>query len=345
MSKKDLIFFLTQLSTYLKAGITLNDGMKILTTQMNKNKNRQRVFESICYELQLGETFSNALAKQGNLFPALLINMIKAAEATGTLQETLDDMANYYTEVNNTHKEMVSALTYPAIITVFAIAVVTFIIVYVVPQFSTIYGQMDIPITGLTLFLVNLSNFLTKNLALILLLIVALIVLNIIMFKKVKMYRVFIQEISMKLPVIKNIIIYNEIAIFAKTFASLLRNNVFITESMGILSKITNNEIYKAIMFKTIDNIVMGEKISDAFKDHWAVPDVAYYMIVTGESTGQLADMMQKVSDYYQVMHKNTVNALKSLIEPIMIVFLAIMVGGILLAVIVPMFNAYNQMI
>jgi len=165
------------------------------------------------------------------------------------------------------------------------------------------------------------------------------------MFKKVKMYRVFIQEISMKLPVIKNIIIYNEIAIFAKTFASLLRNNVFITESMGILSKITNNEIYKAIMFKTIDNIVMGEKISDAFKDHWAVPDVAYYMIVTGESTGQLADMMQKVSDYYQVMHKNTVNALKSLIEPIMIVFLAIMVGGILLAVIVPMFNAYNQMI
>ena len=345
MSKKDLIFFLTQLSTYLKAGITLNDGMKILTTQMNKNKNRQRVFESICYELQLGETFSNALAKQGNLFPALLINMIKAAEATGTLQETLDDMANYYTEVNNTHKEMVSALTYPAIITVFAIAVVTFIIVYVVPQFSTIYGQMDIPITGLTLFLVNLSNFLTKNLALILLLIVALIVLNIMMFKKVKMYRVFIQEISMKLPVIKNIIIYNEIAIFAKTFASLLRNNVFITESMGILSKITNNEIYKAIMFKTIDNIVMGEKISDAFKDHWAVPDVAYYMIVTGESTGQLADMMQKVSDYYQVMHKNTVNELKSLIEPIMIVFLAIMVGGILLAVIVPMFNAYNQMI
>ena len=115
----------------------------------------------------------------------------------------------------------------------------------------------------------------SKNLALILLLIVALIVLNIIMFKKVKMYRVFIQEISMKLPVIKNIIIYNEIAIFAKTFASLLRNNVFITESMGILSKITNNEIYKAIMFKTIDNIVMGEKISDAFKDHWAVPDVA----------------------------------------------------------------------
>lgn len=345
MSKKDLIFFLTQLSTYLKAGITLNEGMKIFTTQMSKNKNRQRVFESICYELQLGETFSNALQKQGSLFPALLINMIKAAEATGTLQETLEDMANYYTEVNNTHKEMVSALTYPAIITIFAVAVVTFIIVYVIPQFSNIYEQMGITISGFTLFLINLSSFLSNNLALVVLILVALIVLNIIMYKKVKMYRVFIQEISMKLPVMKDVIIFNEIAIFAKTFASLLRNNVFITESMGILSKITNNEIYKAIMYKTIDNIVMGEKISDAFKDHWAVPDVAYYMIVTGESTGQLADMMQKVSDYYQVMHKNTVNALKSLIEPIMIVFLAVVVGGILLAVIVPMFSAYNQIL
>ena len=98
-------------------------------------------------------------------------------------------------------------------------------------------------------------------------------------------------------------------------------------------------------MYKTIDNIVKGEKISDAFKDHWAVPDVAYYMIVTGESTGQLADMMQKVSDYYQVMHKNIINSLKSLIEPIMIVFLAIIVGGILLAVIIPMFQVYNSIL
>ena len=164
-------------------------------------------------------------------------------------------------------------------------------------------------------------------------------------YKKVKAFRTAVQEISMKIPVFKNVIIYNEITIFAKTFASLLRNNVYITDSMGILSKITNNEIYKAIMYKTIDNIVQGEKISDAFKDHWAVPDVAYYMIVTGESTGQLADMMQKVSDYYQVMHKNIINQLKSLIEPIMIVFLALMVGSILLAVIVPMFTLYNNIL
>ncbi|MEG0794499.1 MAG: type II secretion system F family protein, partial [Bacilli bacterium] len=124
---------------------------------------------------------------------------------------------------------------------------------------------------------------------------------------------------------------------------SLLRNNVFITDSMDILSKITNNEIYRAILYKTINNIVKGEKISEAFKDHWAVPDVAYYMIVTGESTGDLATMMQKVSEYYQEMHKSIVNNLKSFIEPIMISGLALIVGLIIIAVIVPMFSIYEQ--
>ena len=143
----------------------------------------------------------------------------------------------------------------------------------------------------------------------------------------------------MRLPVIGNIMKYNEMTIFTKTFASLLRNNVFITESIDILSKITNNEIYKEIMYDTINNIVKGEKISLAFQDHWAVPDVAYYIIVTGESTGQLAEMMSKVSTYYQELHRNAVGSLKAFIEPIMIAVLAIVTGGILLAVIVPMFG------
>ena len=149
----------------------------------------------------------------------------------------------------------------------------------------------------------------------------------------------------MHIPVVKNVIIYKEITIFSKTFASLLKNNVYITESVDILSKITSNEVYKAILYKTIHNIMKGEKISAAFEDHWAVPDVAYFMIVTGESTGQLGDIMQKVSQYYQEMHRNIVNTLKSFIEPIMIIFIAVVVGLIIIAVILPMFQLYNQML
>ena len=343
MSIKDLVFWLTQLSTYIKAGITLNEATRILSVQMKKNKKQQKIFKSIGYELTLGETFSNALAKQGAFFPPLLINMIRAAEATGTLQETLEDMALYYTEVNNTRKEMIGALTYPAVIGVFSIAVVTFIIVYVVPQFTKIYTTSGLEIKGLTKFIISLSAFLQENLLLIVLLILLTMMIIYLAYRNVKAVRVPMQIAFMKIPVVKDVIIYKEISIFAKTFASLLRNNVFITESMDILSKITTNEVYKAIMFKTINNIVKGEKISDAFQNHWAVPDVAYYMIVTGESTGQLADMMQKVSDYYQEMHKSIVNQLKSFIEPIMIMFLALMVAAIIIAIIVPMFQMYKE--
>ena len=342
-STKDLIFWLTQLSTYIKAGLTLNDAIKILNTQIKGNSTRLRAFQSISYELSLGESFSTALEKQGDMFPALLINMIKAAEASGTLVETLDDMANYYTEINSTKKEMISAMTYPAIITIFAFGVIVFILVYVVPQFTDIYENYGAEISGFTRFIINASDFLKNNI-LYILVVLAIIVIGIaVAYKYLKLFRTYFQILLMHIPIVKNVIIYKELTIFAKTFASLLKNNVFITESMGILSKITNNEIYKAILYRTINNIIKGEKISEAFKDHWAVPDVAYFMIVTGEETGRLADMMQKVSEYYQELHRNIVNNLKAFIEPIMITFLAVVVGSIIIAVIIPMFNIYSM--
>ena len=130
---------------------------------------------------------------------------------------------------------------------------------------------------------------------------------------------------------------------FTKTFASLLKNNVYITESIDILSKVTSNEIYKEIMFNTIRNIARGDKISDSFKDQWAVPEIAYFMIQTGESTGDLANMMQKVSEYYAGLHKSMINSMKAFIEPAMIGFIAVVVGGILVAVIMPMFDLYEN--
>lgn len=344
MSVKDLIFWLTQLSTYLKAGLTLSKSVKILSEQMGKkNKSRQRSFQAITYELTLGESFSRALEKQGKMFPALLINMIKAAEATGTLEETLEDMANYYTEIDKTRKQMISAMTYPSIITIFALAVVTFILVFVIPEFTDLYAQSDAELNGLTAMIINLSAWLQENLIFLLIVIVLVVVVIMLLYKNVKSFRMNTQILLMHIPVVSKVIIYNEMTIFAKTFSSLLKNNVFITDSIDILSRITSNEVYKSIMFETINNIAKGDKISTAFEDHWAVPDVAYHMIVTGESTGELASMMAKVSDYYQDLHRNIVNSLKSFIEPIMISGLALIVGGILLAVVIPMFGMYES--
>lgn len=342
-STKDLIFWLTQLSTYIKAGITLNDAIKILINQYAKQKDKKVTMQAIAYELTMGNSFSQALEKQGSKFPPLLINMLKAAEATGDLESTLDDMANYYSEMETTRKQMISAMTYPTIVIIFAVVVVCFIILYVVPQFEDIYSSNGVTVSGLTAVVLAASKFLQTDAWMLLLAIIVFVIVFFLAYKKIKAFRREVQVILMHIPVVKNIIIYNEIAIFTKTFASLLKNNVYITQSVEILSKITNNEIYKEIMYSTINNIVVGDKISKAFKDHWAVPDVAYNMIVTGESTGELAEMMDRVSHYYQEQHASMVNNIKSFIEPLTIVFLAVVVGGIIISILVPMFEMYNQ--
>lgn len=343
LSTKDLIFWLTQVSTYLKAGITLNDTIKIMGKQASKDHMKSKLYRSILYELTLGENFSTALQNQGKTFPPLLINMIKSAEATGELVKTLDDMASYYTEIDKTRKEMISAIIYPAILLVFAIAVLTFIMVYVIPEFIKIYDQAGITVSGFTLDIIKFSKFITTNLNMIILVLLVAIITMLILYRKSKVFRACLQWIGMHIPFFGKIIIYNEITLFTKTFASLLRNSVYITNSMEILINITNNEIYKEIMIETMSNIARGEKISLSFQDKWCVPDVAYYMIVTGESTGELSLMMEKVSNYYNDLHKSRVTNLKSFLEPIMIVILALIVGVVILAVVIPMFSLYGQ--
>ncbi len=345
MSTKDLIFWLTQLSTYLKAGIPLADAVRILSDQMShgKENSKTQVFKAICYELSMGTAFSKTLEKQGNVFPSLLVNMLKAAEATGDLEETLDEMAAYYTEINDTKQQMKSSMTYPILVMVFAIGIVIFILSYIVPKFVDIYESAGVTLSGTTQFLIDMSAFLQSYLLLILAIIIIIIVTIMVVYKNVKRVRRVVQEGIMHLPLFGNIIIYNEITLFTKTFASLLKNNVYITESIDILSKVTSNEVYKEIMFNTIRNIARGDKISDSFKDQWAVPEIAYFMIQTGESTGDLANMMQKVSEYYAGLHKSMINSMKSFIEPAMIGFIAVVVGGILVAVIMPMFDLYEN--
>lgn len=339
----DLIFFLTQLSTYIKAGIPLVDSLQILSRQY-KQKSYKRIFRSMMYDLTMGENFSTAMEKQGVAFPKLLINMVKASELTGELPEALDDMEQYYTEAEATRKQMITALTYPSVIFVIAIAVMTFIMVFVVPQFVEIYETMDsAQIPTFTVMVMNLSNFLQHNLVWIGIAIVIIIILLKWLYDNVKAIRTSMQKFAMHLPVFGNIIIYNEVTMFTKTFASLLKHNVFITDSMEILNKVTNNEIYKNMILDTINNLAKGEKISLAFKDQWAFPIPAYEMIVTGERTGQLPEMMSKVSTYYQEQHRNAVTRVKAFVEPALIIFLAVGVGFIVLSIVIPMFNMYNE--
>ena len=340
---KDLIFFVTQLSTYLKSGITLIESLKILSRQYKK-KSYKKIFKMIIYDLSMGENFSTAMENRGVAFPNLLITMVKSSEMTGELPEVLDDMADYYTETEKTRKQMITAMMYPSIVFVFAISVLTFIMLYVIPKFVNIYASMDgVEIPAITKFIINTSNFMKKNILYIGIAVILFILLFRFLYQKNRAFRTIIQWGLMHLPIVSNIIIYKEVTMFTKTFSSLLAHNVYITDSMEILSKVTQNEIYKSLIFNTVTNLARGERLSAEFEGHWAFPIPAYEMIVTGERTGQLPEMMAKVSAYYQELHQNSVTRIKTFIEPVLIVFLTAMVGIIVLSIVLPMFNMYQS--
>jgi len=342
MSANDLAFSLTQLSTYIKSGISLSDSVKILAKQ-SKKPGLKKSFNQLVYELLKGESFSDAMEMQSSIYPKLLINMVKTSEMTGDLPTILDDMAEYYTSMDQTRKQMKSAMTYPVVVLSLATGVLIFMLTYLVPQFTAMFEEQGAELPALTQTIVNVSNFLREKWYVLLIVVAIIVIAFYYAFTKIQKFRETVQVIMMHTPVLGNIIIYNEVANFTKTFSSLINHGVFITDSMEILSKITTNEIYKRIINKTLENLAKGETISTAFKGEWAIPIVAYEMIVTGESTGQLGTMMEKVAAHFQMLHKTVIDQMKSLVEPLMICFLAVVVGIILISIIQPMFSIYSQ--
>lgn len=269
--------------------------------------------------------------------------MLKASELTGNLTESLDDMAAYYKTADSNRKQIISALTYPSVVLVVSMIVLTFLLLFVVPQFVNIFDQLGAKLPGITKFLINVSIFVKNNIIKLVLALAAIIIIQIVMYKNIKQFRYVIQYIAMHIPVIKDVLIYNEVVMFTKTFSSLIKHDVFITDSIEMLGKITNNEIYKDIIKEAVTNLSTGAGLSRAFENKWAFPRIAYEMLVTGEKTGRLGPMMENVAIYYEEEQKNLVQRLKSLIEPVMIIVLAVIVGVILMAIFIPMFSIYNN--
>ena len=338
----DLSFSLTQLSTYIKSGIPLADSVRILAKQSTKPK-LKKAFSELVYQLLKGESLSEAMLMQDKIFPKLLINMVKTAEMTGDLPSILDDMSEYYKSMDQTRKQMKSAMTYPVVVLTIAFGVLIFMLTYLVPQFTSMFESNGAELPALTKAIIATSDFIKAKWYIIIIVVVVIVVTFSQIYKRSQKFKEMVQTLLMHLPVVKNIIIYNEIANFTKNFESLLNHGVFITDSMEIVSKITNTEIYKRIIGNTLENLGRGDSISSAFRGEWAIPVVAYEMIVTGETTGQLGAMMEKVAAHFQMLHKNVIDQMKSLVEPLLICFLAVVVGIILISIIQPMFSMYSQ--
>ena len=254
-------------------------------------------------------------------------------------------MAKYYKQQDTNRKQIINAMTYPSVLMIFAVTILVFVMTYVVPSFTDMYKEAGAELPGITKIIISISDFLTNYWYFVLALIVLVIVILVMLYKASKSSKYAMQWILMHIPIVKNMIKYNQLVTFTGTFATLIKHDVFITDSMDILGRITENEVYKKIIKNAIQNLSIGNGVSVAFKGHWAFPATAYEMLVTGEKTGKLGEMMEHVSDFYQEEQTNLIARMKSLIEPIMIVMLAVIAGIILLAVVVPMFDIYGTII
>ena len=251
---------------------------------------------------------------------------------------------NHSVELNNLRNKCKKRIILKKYNTLFII-VLTFLLIFVVPQFESIFEQLGSKLPGITVFLISLSAFIQKNIIKIVLALAAIIIIIISLYKNVRKFRYVIQYIAMHIPVIKDVLIDNEVIMFTKTFSSLIKHDVFITDSIEMLGKVTNNEIYKGIIKEAVTNLSTGSGLSKAFENQWAFPRIAYEMLLTGEKTGRLGPMMENVAVYYEEEQKNLVQRLKSLIEPVMIILLAVIVGVILMAIFIPMFSMYSDIL
>ncbi|MCX8088804.1 MAG: type II secretion system F family protein [Meiothermus ruber] len=334
---KDLAIFSRQLATMLNAGLPIVQALAILERQTEKKK-FQSILKEIRTEVEGGANFSEALSKH-KLFSRLYINLVRAGETSGTLDAILDRLAGFLENELALIGKIRSALTYPAIVFVFAIGVTYFLLTGIVPQFAQILTGLGSELPLLTRALMSISDFLRQSSIFIVLIAVALYFAYRAYYRTDK-GRHQIDRIKLKLPVFGNLMKKSALARFSRTFGLLISSGVNIVEALDITKGTAGNAIVEDILEQTKLAIQSGEPVYTTIQAHPQVfPPMVSSMIAIGEETGALDTMLQKIADFYEREVDEAVSALTAAIEPLMIIFLGFIVGVIVAGMFLPLFK------
>jgi type IV pilus assembly protein PilC len=336
-----LVIYLRQFATLLKAGVSVVESTKILAAQ-TESKALKKTLIDIEQELRDGNPLSHAAAKHSKIFSPMFINMIKAGEAGGNMDETLERLAEHYEKQHNTRKKIVAALSYPAVIGALAIIVVIFLLVAVVPTFVDMFSDFGGELPGITKFVLNASKFMQSFWWLIILLALAFTLL-IMVLKNNRQTKYYLDYALLRIPIFGKLLQKGEIARFSRTLSSLFASSVPILQALSIVEKVVENEVLAKVVRESRDSLEKGQSLTGPMKNHWAFPPLVTQMIAIGEETGSLDAMLSKVADFYEKEVEHSTDQLKSLVEPLIIVLLAGLVGTIVVAIMVPMFEIFNH--
>jgi type IV pilus assembly protein PilC len=341
---KILMIFTRQLATLIDAGLPLLRGLMVLEKQ-ERDPVLKATIAKLSDSVQGGSTFSEGLAQHPKIFNKLYINMVKAGEVGGVLELVLIRLAEFQEKAQKVKNKVVAAMFYPVIVLLIAIVIMAFLLVFIVPKFEQIFHDMlnGKPLPGLTQFVIDVSRA-VKDHFLIIAGVVVVLVVAVRLFRSTAAGKIAIDRLMLRLPLFGDLVRKSSISRFSRTLGTLVTSGVPILQALNITRETAGNHVVGEAIGKVHDSVKEGESIVQPLEASGIFPPMVISMIDVGEETGQLPEMLLKVAEVYDDEVDNAVAGLTSLLEPIMIVFLAVVVGTIVIALFLPLITIIQTM-
>lgn len=335
---KDIAVFSRQLATMLKSGVPLVTAMQIISGGL-KNPRMRTMVDKIRAEVEAGSALYEALSEYPVQFDELYINLVKAGESAGVLDTILDNIATHKERIESIKGKIRKALYYPAAVIAVAIIVSSILLIYVIPQFEGIFQSFGADLPAFTRMIVDISHFMQAK-GIYLLLAVGALIGGIIMLKKrSEKFAHTIDRLSLKIPIVGDILEKAAVARFCRTLAITFAAGVPLVDALAIVSGATGNQIYDDAAARIREDVAVGHQLQMAMQQVGLFPTMVIQMAAIGEEAGSLDEMLTKVAEAYEEEVNNSVDALSSLLEPLIIVVIGVMVGAMVIAMYLPIFK------
>lgn len=338
---KDFVIYLRQFATLLRSGVSITESTTILAAQ-TESKALKEALVTVEEDLRSGIPLSEASEKHPKIFPNMFVNLIRAGEASGKIDESLEELADYYEKQHHMRQKVKAAMTYPIIIGLFATAVVIFLLAKVVPTFVDMFDNIGAELPLITRFVIASSHFMQSFWWIFILLFIVFYA-TIVTIKSKSTSKYYLDYVILKLPLFGKLMQKASIAKMTRTLSSLFQSSVPIIQAVSIAEKVVDNEVIAAVLRDAKKALERGESLATPMMAHWVFPPLVTQMIVIGEKTGALDSMLGKVADFYEMEVETTTDQLKALIEPLMIMLIGLVVGVIVISIMVPMFQMYSE--
>lgn len=337
---RDLSVFCRQFVSITQAGVPMKEALQMLSEQ-TENKWLKRAISEVLLNVEKGNTLADSMRSQPDIFPPMLVNMVEAGEQSGSLEMAFSRMAVHFEKEAKLKATIKKATIYPIILVIAAIGVIAVMLLFVIPIFIDMFADLDIEMPAITMFVMNSSKWMTSHWYVVLAIIVGVVAAYKLIYRTTQ-GRLTIDRIKMKMPLFGKLTVKTACSQFARTMSTLLMSGISTIDALETTSKIVNNIHYTNAMLKAREEVMKGVPLSEPLEASGIFPPMVYHMTGIGEETGNVEEMLEKMADYYDEEVEMTTQSVLAAMEPIIILFMALIIGTLVIAVISPIKSMYD---